>query len=209
MKLQRETVVAAAMALLDEVGMDGLTTRRLAQALGVQQPSLYWHFKSKRELLDALAETMLAEQRPVDRAAYTDWREWMAAQAREFRRCLRAHRDGARVHIGTRPEGGDFGDGEAELAYLVAAGFTPADGLRALISLSYYTIGWLLEEQAATEAGRGPGQAPLVPDPHAYPLLAQAQSVLSQNDVDADYEYGLRALIAGFEAQLTSPQASV
>lgn len=209
MKLQRETVVAAAMALLDEVGMDGLTTRRLAQALGVQQPSLYWHFKSKRELLDALAEAMLAEQRPVDRAAYPDWREWMAAQAREFRRCLRAHRDGARVHIGTRPEGGDFGDGEAELAYLVTAGFTPADGLRALISLSYYTIGWLLEEQAATEAGRGPGQAPLVPDPHAYPLLAQAQSVLSQNDVDADYEYGLRALIAGFEAQLTPPQASV
>lgn len=202
MKLQRETVVAAAMALLDEVGMDGLTTRRLAQALGVQQPSLYWHFKSKRDLLDALAEAMLAEQRPVDRAAYPDWREWMAAQAREFRRCLRAHRDGARVHIGTRPEGGDFGDGEADLAYLVAAGFTPADGLRALISLSYYTIGWLLEEQAATEAGRGPGQAPLTPDPHAYPLLAQAQSVLSQNDVDADYEYGLRALIAGFEAQL-------
>ncbi|NUO78382.1 MAG: TetR family transcriptional regulator [Lysobacter sp.] len=209
MKLQRETVVAAAMALLDEVGMDGLTTRRLAQALGVQQPSLYWHFKSKRELLDALAEAMLAEQRPVDHAAYPDWREWMAAQAREFRRCLRAHRDGARVHIGTRPEGGDFGDGEAELAYLVAAGFTPADGLRALISLSYYTIGWLLEEQAATEAGRGPGQAPLAPDPHTYPLLAQAQSVLSQNDVDADYEYGLRALIAGFEAQLTRPQASV
>lgn len=202
MKLQRETVVAAALALLDEVGMDGLTTRRLAQVLGVQQPSLYWHFKSKRELLDALAEAMLAEQRPIDRQAYPDWREWMAAQAREFRRCLSAHRDGARIHIGTRPDGGDFGDGEAELAYLVAAGFAPADGLRALISLSYYTIGWLLEEQAATEAGRGPGQAPLAPDPERYPLLAQAQTVLSQNDVDADYEYGLRALIAGFAAQL-------
>lgn len=202
MKLQRETVVAAALKLLDEVGMDGLTTRRLAQELGVQQPSLYWHFKNKRELLDALAEAMLAEQQPADHTQYPDWREWMAAQAHAFRRCLRAHRDGARVHIGTRPEGGDFGDGEAELAYLVAAGFTPADGLRALISLSYYTIGWLLEEQAATEAGRGPGQAPMVPDPQRYPLLAQAQTVLSQNDVDADYEYGLRALIAGFEALL-------
>lgn len=202
MKLQRETVVAAALKLLDEVGMDGLTTRRLAQELGVQQPSLYWHFKNKRELLDALAEAMLAEQRPADHADYPDWREWMAAQAHEFRRCLRAHRDGARVHIGTRPEGGDFGDGEAELGYLVAAGFTPADGLRALISLSYYTIGWLLEEQAATEAGRGPGQAPMTPDPQRYPLLAQAQTVLSQNDVDADFEYGLRALIAGFEALL-------
>ncbi|KRD28732.1 hypothetical protein ASE35_19775 [Lysobacter sp. Root916] len=207
MKLQRDKVVAAALKLLDEVGMDGLTTRRLAEALGVQQPSLYWHFKNKRELLDALADAMLAEQRPVDRAAYPDWRDWMTAQAHEFRRCLRAHRDGARVHIGTRPQAGEFGDGEAQLAYLVAAGFAPADALRAMISLSYYTIGWLLEEQAATEAGRGPGQAPMAPDPQRYPLLAQAQAVLSQNDTEADYDYGLRALIAGFETLMVRPQA--
>lgn len=200
MKLQRETVVAAALKLLDEVGMDGLSTRRLAQELGVQQPSLYWHFKNKRELLDALAEAMLGEHQPVDRAACADWREWMTRQSREFRRCLLSHRDGARVHVGTRPQPHDFGEVEAELAYLTAAGFTASDAIRALISLSYYTVGWVLEEQAATEAGRGPGQAPLTPDPQRYPLLAQAQPVMSQSDIEADYEYGLQALIAGFEA---------
>ena len=202
MKLQRETVIAAALNLLNEVGMDGLTTRRLADALGVQQPTLYWHFKSKRDLLDALAKAMLAEHTRVDPAHCADWREWMARESREFRRTLLAYRDGARVHVGTRPEPGDYAEGEAELEYLVGVGFDPSDAVRALISLSYYTVGWVLEEQAATEAGRGPGQPLAAPDPQRYPLLTRAQSVLSQNDTDADYEFGLRALIAGFETLL-------
>ena len=54
-KLSRETVIRAALDLLNEVGVDGLSTRRLAERLGVQQPALYWHFKNKRELLDALS----------------------------------------------------------------------------------------------------------------------------------------------------------
>lgn len=200
MKLQRETVIAAALKLLNEVGMDGLTTRRLADALGVQQPTLYWHFKSKRDLLDALAKAMRAEHAPVDPALCADWRDWMARESREFRRTLLAYRDGARVHVGTRPEPGDYAESEAELEYLVAAGFDPPDAVRALISLSYYTVGWVLEEQAATEAGRGPGQALAAPDPQRYPLLTRAQSVLNQNDTNADYEFGLRALIAGFDS---------
>lgn len=203
MKLQRETVIAAALNLLNEVGMDGLTTRRLAEALGVQQPTLYWHFKSKRDLLDALAKAMLDQHQRVKPADCADWREWMAQESREFRRTLLAYRDGGRVHVGTRPEPTDYADGETELAYLVAAGFTPSDAVRALVSLSYYTVGWVLEEQAATEAGRGPGQALAVPDPQLYPLLTQAQSVLSQADTQTDYEFGLRALIDGFDALLT------
>ncbi|MGO4259590.1 TetR/AcrR family transcriptional regulator C-terminal domain-containing protein [Lysobacter sp. TAB13] len=202
MKLQRQTVIAAGLKLLNEVGMDGLTTRRLADALGVQQPSLYWHFKSKRELLDALAKAMLDKHRRADRAACADWRDWMARESREFRRTLLAYRDGARVHVGTRPELSDYADGEAEVGYLLDAGFTPQDAVRAMISLSYYTVGCVLEEQAATEAGRGPGQALPTPDPQLYPLLTQAQSVLSQNDPDTDYEFGLRALIDGFDALL-------
>ena len=58
-KLQREAVIRTALELLNDVGMEGLTTRRLAERLGVQQPALYWHFKNKRALLDALAEAML------------------------------------------------------------------------------------------------------------------------------------------------------
>ena len=67
-KLDKGTVIAAALELLNEVGMDSLTTRKLAERLKVQQPALYWHFQNKRALLDALAEAMriAASQREAD-----------------------------------------------------------------------------------------------------------------------------------------------
>lgn len=54
-RLNRESVIDAALELLNETGIDGLTTRKLAQKLGIEQPTLYWHVKNKRALLDALA----------------------------------------------------------------------------------------------------------------------------------------------------------
>ncbi|HBC3460811.1 TPA: TetR family transcriptional regulator, partial [Vibrio parahaemolyticus] len=44
-RLDRDTIISAALDLLNEVGMEGLTTRKLAQKLGVEQPTLYWHVK--------------------------------------------------------------------------------------------------------------------------------------------------------------------
>ena len=60
MALQREEILEAALALLNEVGLDQFSTRRLAERLGVQQPALYWHFRNKSALLDALNGEMLA-----------------------------------------------------------------------------------------------------------------------------------------------------
>jgi AcrR family transcriptional regulator len=48
--LDRAVIVATALMLLDEVGIDGLSTRRLAAELGIKSASLYWHFKDKAEL---------------------------------------------------------------------------------------------------------------------------------------------------------------
>lgn len=47
--MNRETVITEALDLLDEVGLDGVSTRRLAKRLGVEQPSLYWYFRTKRD----------------------------------------------------------------------------------------------------------------------------------------------------------------
>ena len=66
MALDRAQVVTAAIELLDEVGLDGLTLRRLAQELGVQAPALYWHFKDKQELLDQMMVTISATEAPVE-----------------------------------------------------------------------------------------------------------------------------------------------
>lgn len=58
-RLDKSKVINSALELLNEVGIEGLTTRKLAQKLGVEQPTLYWHVKNKRALLDALAIEML------------------------------------------------------------------------------------------------------------------------------------------------------
>ena len=66
MRLDRERIVDAAMALLDEVGLDAFSTRALAARLGVRQPALYWHFRNRRALLEAMNARMIAEAQVLD-----------------------------------------------------------------------------------------------------------------------------------------------
>ena len=139
-KLQPNTVIRAALDLLNEVGVDGLTTRKLAERLGVQQPALYWHFRNKRALLDALAEAMLAENHThsVPRAD-DDWRSFLIGNARSFRQALLAYRDGARIHAGTRPGAPQMETADAQLRFLCEAGFSAGDAVNALMTISYFT----------------------------------------------------------------------
>src|SRR6202041_1982392 len=103
MGIDRQDIVNAALLVLDEVGMDKLTTRTLAARLGVAQPALYWHFKNKDELLDALSVEILrryhAHRLPKPRQR---WDAFALANARSFRKALLAVRDGARIIAGTR-----------------------------------------------------------------------------------------------------------
>ena len=59
MALTQEQVVGAAVDLLAEVGLEALTLRRLATELGVSAPTLYWHVRNKRKLLDHIAEALV------------------------------------------------------------------------------------------------------------------------------------------------------
>src|SRR5690606_3004815 len=95
-KIQRDHVIRTALNLLDQDGLEGLTMRKLAQALQVQAPSLYWHFNSKQALIDGMADAL------VDSVArsFPDGQNWDARVrqvAGELRQALLRHRDGARV----------------------------------------------------------------------------------------------------------------
>src|SRR5689334_22041333 len=52
--LTRESILEAALRVLDRDGMDGLSMRRVAQELGTGPASLYWHVRNKGELLQLL-----------------------------------------------------------------------------------------------------------------------------------------------------------
>src|SRR5713226_3132955 len=69
-KLSRSAVVDRALALADSDGVDALTIRRLATELGVTPMALYWHFRSKEELLAGLGDQIWSElDTDVDTAA--------------------------------------------------------------------------------------------------------------------------------------------
>lgn len=145
--------------MLDESGLAGVSTRGLARRLGVEQPALYWHFPSKAALLDAMAEAAMRPhaERPLPRPA-DDWRPWFLANARSFRDTLLLHREGARLHAGSRPRGGEAWRVEHKIGFLIASGFTEEDGVMALLGASRFTLGCVLEEQADAENDGGGAQ---------------------------------------------------
>lgn len=155
-KLTREAVVEEALKLLDEVGLDGLSTRQLARRLGVEQPSLYWHFRKKEDLLAAMAQAamLLHATEPLPTSS-DHWRDWFIENNRSFRRSLLQHRDGARLHAGLIPARSDIERVGEKLAFLEAAGLHSEDAKMAMLTASRFTVGSVLEEQADTQLSDG------------------------------------------------------
>lgn len=198
-KLDRETVIAVALELLNEVGVDNLTTRKLADRLKVQQPALYWHFRNKRALLDALAEAMLVQRhrRSLPRE-HEDWRTFLRENALSFREALLSCRDGARIHAGTRPAEPHFEAAEAQIRFLCAAGFSPKGAVRALLAISHYVVGSVLEQQAyAADQKVRTDSVPSGDAPSAF--LHDLFRELENDGPDAVFNFGLNSLISGFE----------
>src|SRR2546430_702213 len=64
--LSRERILDAALALVDEEGIEALSMRKLGQALGYEAMSLYNHVANKDDLLDGILDLVLAEMEPPD-----------------------------------------------------------------------------------------------------------------------------------------------
>ena len=88
--LTRQRIVEVASALVDAEGLEAVSVRRLATELGVQGPSLYNHFATKAEILDAVANAVVAQ---VDVSAFAtcDWRDGLRLWAHSYHAVLSAH----------------------------------------------------------------------------------------------------------------------
>jgi AcrR family transcriptional regulator len=152
--LTKERIVAAALALLDDVGRDGLTLRALGDRLGVKAPALYWHVPSKAALLDEMAtEVWRAIVAEVDALPPdTPWDQAMHAYAEAMRRHLLGHRDGARLFSGTYLTDDLLRGNEERLGRLRASGFSLTDGVRAYLLLMSFVVGCCIEEQSIAQA---------------------------------------------------------
>jgi len=202
MKVDRRRILETALEVLNEAGVDALSTRAIAQRLGVQQPALYWHFKNKRALLDAMNGEILARAHDarVPREGEA-WQDFLRRNARGFRAALLAYRDGARVHAGTEAAPDDLDHVAIQMTALVRAGFTPGQALQLFVAIGRYVVGCVLEEQASPIDGSAE-QARLDAAAQAYPVLAEAMAHYRESGHEGLFERGLALIVKGAEAEL-------
>jgi TetR/AcrR family tetracycline transcriptional repressor len=205
MALHREDVIRAAVELLDEVGLDRLTTRALTTRLGVRPGALYWHVRSKGELLAAIASEIMREVYDIEAAPEGDagesaaWAEQTTAFAHRLRRALLAHRDGARVVIGHLPLSGAAVEvAEQGLATMRAAGFALDQAAYFGDTVTSYVTGFVLQEQAVPSAvPSAAATAPLMEtEPARYPNLREWQEHRPESR-DQAFAAGLAIIVSG------------
>ena len=212
MALTRDDVVDAAVRLLGEVGLEGLTLRRLARDLGVSAPTLYWHVTDKRALLDHVAARLLADQwRAPGPRPDQPWWEWLRERAMGQYQALVAHRDAALVVAGNRPTEDSMPAVEVALGTLVEAGLSPVEAFWTLIAVGNLVIGSAVEyhaEFARTEAATEAHDRPDL-DPRSYmAALARDLAATSGHGRHEDVvRHGLDIMIAGLRARVEGAQS--
>jgi len=93
--LTRERLVEAALGLINDEGLEGLSMRALADRLEVKAASLYWHVRDRRELLELLAESILETVRPT--RGRSGWRTAVLDAGAALRERVRAQNDASRI----------------------------------------------------------------------------------------------------------------
>jgi AcrR family transcriptional regulator len=204
--LDRPQIVGAALALLDEVGLDALTMRRLGDALGVEAMSLYRHVPGRAALLDGIHEAILGELGDLERARRGPWTEAVRANARAFRCVLVAHPN-ALVLFATRPAvtPASLVHVDRGLAILRKAGFSVGDALSAFQTIVTFVVGHALSTHAVVPSEDLSSVA--YDAVEGLPALTEAAAILSERDLDAEFEFGLDALVRGLAARLAAKRA--
>jgi TetR/AcrR family transcriptional regulator, tetracycline repressor protein len=148
--LNRQRIVTEAVALLDADGLDGVTLRKLAARLGVQQPTLYWHLPNKAALITAIADRILDQEftELVPPGPDERWQDWLAGLAGRLRRALLAHPDGARILSASQLSLTMAAVSELAMSTLVARGIPLRQARLIVLTVERFTVGHVLEEQA-------------------------------------------------------------
>ncbi|MFE6504326.1 TetR/AcrR family transcriptional regulator [Kitasatospora sp. NPDC057738] len=216
--LSRERIVAAALRLIDDEGLDALSTRRLATELSVSGPSLYNHFATKDDLLDAVVDSVIGE---VDLSMFgtaagaagdagaagalgaagvagrtgSAWPQALRDWARSYRAALAAHPNIVPVLAqgpGRRPNALRLAD--AVFGHLVESGWPRGQATRIGALMRYFVTGSAL----ASFAAGFPADAEVY-DAADYPHLGEAHRLAGHRGTvdEGAFETGLEALLDG------------
>jgi AcrR family transcriptional regulator len=205
--LSREAIVDAALAVLDERGVEGLNMRAVAERLGTGPASLYAHVDGKDELLALMIDRVAAEI-PLPRVGAGPWQDQLKDVIRAIRRLFAAHRDLAHANLGTIPvEPNALTLMDALMGVLRDAGL-PDDVIAYTVDiLPLYATATAYEE--SLYAGKGVEEAEYIGELRAYfkslpadrfPNFVALAEPLTSGAGDARFEFGLDALVRGIES---------
>lgn len=192
--LDRDEIVAAALRVTSRQGLDGLTMRGLAEELRLSSMATYYHVSSKEELLDLVADAVLARIE-VPGPEVSDWTEW-------FRRLLRSSREqllavpGLARLLPSRPltpNGGRLA--KAGMDTLRRAGFSAAEAASAHATLDAYFFGQLVLEDTIRSLGGT-----------RWALGFEGEHAAAGEGDENHFEYGMDAVLSGLVCRLGQRQ---
>ncbi len=217
-RLSRSAVVDRALALADSEGVDALTIRRIAQELGVTPMALYWHFRSKEELIAAVADRIWGEiHTDVDPSSH--WSLQLRGILESLIHVLRSHPSASALLLHSEKLGPSHWQAtETTLEVLRGAGFDVWQASE-IARMGLWT-GLML---AMSEPGAGSGQGgPSMDDlmwrkqvelaslpADKFPRLVEAAVPMTSCGDDPEFHYrlGVDVFIAGVQALARSAGA--
>lgn len=143
----QKQVVTTSLRLLDEVGLAGLSMRRIATEIGVQPSALYWHFPNKQTILAALADRILVEKlgAPTQHEHSTEqhWQQELLDEALALREALLTYRDGAELVMTVSAFGLSSGIPEARMNHILdrVPGLTSEQQSAVIAAIIHFSYG--------------------------------------------------------------------
>ncbi|WP_328869595.1 TetR/AcrR family transcriptional regulator [Streptomyces sp. NBC_00287] len=198
-------IVDTALKLIDEVGIQALTLRMLAESLNSGTATLYRHFNGKDELLALVADRILGEVRvPPEELDGLDWRDAVTVAAEAFYATLSRHPNALSLLAAQVPVGPNALRGRERLiALFLSHGFPVGLAVRAFTAIGHYVIGFAIQQH-------GPGTPSPEDethlreyyhslDPAAYPATLAVADELTSVPLHDEFRFGLDLLLDGLE----------
>jgi AcrR family transcriptional regulator len=203
-----EDIISGAFDLAEQVSIDNLSMPMLGKHLGVGVTSIYWYFRKKDDLLNAMTDRALGKY--VFATPYVearDWRETLRNHARSMRETFMGNPilcDLILIRSALSPRAARLGVQEIEkaIAGLVEAGLSREEAFDTYSAMSVHVRGSVVlhrlqEKNQTTENGRRTIDDAMVVDPEVTPLLAQMTAKghhIGAPD-DNNFEYGLECIL--------------
>ncbi|MBC1291232.1 TetR family transcriptional regulator [Listeria booriae] len=215
--LTQEKIILASLEVLEKHGIQNLSMRKVADAMNVQAPALYWHFKNKQDLLQGLSSYISAQiALPDAELSWQDKARWLAMQSHQ---AMRAVPDGAEIMMKTIPiDKSRLNIIDCLFCAFFDAGFDEEQTLALCNLIDNYVTGIAIDEtsQDRTLAEVGPDKIHGLftsmfereDMQHLRVIPAMKRHAEAHERFDLNFSFGLNVIIAGAEKILETTKGS-